>query len=1510
MNKVWSRWARGASAALRRPLAALMAAVLVLGGLLAPIGPAVERAWAAGETAYVHTGREIRYGGGGKTSLFEVQGALGYCSDPMYDTPVSGTYPVKDAKTRPGNSGIAHPIEYLRAVVYYGWGAPGFDRSMWPTTDWDGTQITDDEFYAYTHVLIADHMWRAGEKGLMGTSLKFKRWFCHNILGYAWGTDGWPVTNENAMVFQAYRRGAPTDFRVIELDTGNNSIYTPGRKSQTILSFVPDVTVSFTKLSADSSFTGANPEYSVAGAEYDIFLSRTGEKAGHIVMDAGGHATLRLKPSEYYYAVETKAPKGYKLNTERIEFKTGNSTTEEKLLDDPGRVVLKVQKKDIATNGDAQPGTSLEGAEYKLVDANGNTQIGKTDSKGRLQFKSVPFGKVVVTETKAPTGYKLDPTPHEYYISSENNTATGVFELEPADDFKEAVIAFDLELVKYKDTGAEGSGLQDPARDVKFDIISNTTGEAIGSIVTDERGYASTRGEWFGQGSPTEEVKGAIPYDPKGYTVREDPATTPEGYQPCGDWTIGPDQIADGTTLSYIVDNDFVSSHLQVVKVDAETGQNVALAGFTFQLLDQDKNPISQEVWYPNHTDMTEFTTDETGSVTLPEALRPGTYYIRESATQAPYLLNGEDVKVVIPNIEDLAPVTVVKVADEQAMGRAEVVKTCSEDGTALAGAEFDVVAVEDVVSPDGTVRAVSGEVVDHLVTGEDGRARTKELYLGGGTARYAFVETKAPSGHVLDPTPHELELSFADGATPLVETRVDVGDDPTHVVIQKTDAIGGEALEGAGFALWDRTDEVPVASDDRTSLAIAAPEGADVRAVRVVDEAVVSASAPEGWTLSLLDADGDEIDAGSDGTWPLDQGVYTVRAEGADREPLELELKARTGRGYTVELTEGLLGPSLQCEERNLEWETKLEWSDEDGAHVGFGIDGLHRVTVDGRTVGEVEIDGDTWAEVANGELERVPILLRDGHEPEVKLTDEQGRIDVTHLPAGDYRVVEVSAPAGYLVDATPRDFTIGADGLIGGERVHEIGVADDFTKLDVSKLDATDESELPGAHMAILDEGGEVVDSWVSDGAPHRVEKIAPGRYTLVEEMSPRQYDMAGAVEFEVLATGEVQKVVMHDDPIEISAEVDKRQEIADPTAPDTEADGDGGNKAEVTVSEDGSFDYSVDFRSTSSTWVDEFTVEDALAGASSGVAELTSLTLPVAAQDHDGLLNVWYKTDKTAADYLEDPMPNATLQDGHENPWLADEGVTSEIGEDGRALDYAGWRIWREGASATEAQTLEVSELGLEEGEKVTAIRLEYGRVEEGFTSRTGEWDRDDLKDPHDDLDDVSTSHGGDEMTIQGFADIALEDGQTKRVALDELEKSEDGAGWMLDADGDGAPEFHPFESVVVTEDASAERAPLVLHMRVTDAYAPGTELVNEASVHAYRNGGGDGLEGHDGDLVKQVPKSTTPLLPQTGATPAALTAAAGMVALAALAMIARRRVLSGTTYYTDCFGDRIH
>src|SRR5699024_12306723 len=72
----------------------------------------------------------------------------------------------------------------------------------------------------------------------------------------------------------------------------------------------------------------------------------------------------------------------------------------------------------------------------------------------------------------------------------------------------------------------------------------------------------------------------------------------------------------------------------------------------------------------------------------------------------------------------------------------------------------------------------------------------------------------------------------------------------------------------------------------------------------------------------------------------------------------------------------------------------------------------------------------------------------------------------------------------------------------------------------------------ELPGAKLTILDENGEVVESWTSTEEPHYIEMLPIGKYTLHEESAPEGYLVAEDVAFEVKDTGEIQRVVMKDE------------------------------------------------------------------------------------------------------------------------------------------------------------------------------------------------------------------------------------------------------------------------------------------------------------------------------------------------------------------------------------------
>ena len=93
-----------------------------------------------------------------------------------------------------------------------------------------------------------------------------------------------------------------------------------------------------------------------------------------------------------------------------------------------------------------------------------------------------------------------------------------------------------------------------------------------------------------------------------------------------------------------------------------------------------------------------------------------------------------------------------------------------------------------------------------------------------------------------------------------------------------------------------------------------------------------------------------------------------------------------------------------------------------------------------------------------------------------------------------------------------------------------------DDITKVQISKKDLTTKEELPGAELTLTDEKGNEIDRWISTDAPHYMERLPAGKYTLTEVTAPDGYAIAERVEFEVLPTGEVQTFEMFDDIIKV--------------------------------------------------------------------------------------------------------------------------------------------------------------------------------------------------------------------------------------------------------------------------------------------------------------------------------------------------------------------------------------
>ena len=123
----------------------------------------------------------------------------------------------------------------------------------------------------------------------------------------------------------------------------------------------------------------------------------------------------------------------------------------------------------------------------------------------------------------------------------------------------------------------------------------------------------------------------------------------------------------------------------------------------------------------------------------------------------------------------------------------------------------------------------------------------------------------------------------------------------------------------------------------------------------------------------------------------------------------------------------------------------------------------------------------------------------------------------------SGRYRIVEITAPAGYLLDNTPVDVEFTYEGQQIAWQVVNGTNANLRTSVDISKRDITNGKELPGAQLEIRDADGNLVEGWTSGKVPHTVRGLELEKeYTLTETRAPDGYAEAESIVFKLVQDG----------------------------------------------------------------------------------------------------------------------------------------------------------------------------------------------------------------------------------------------------------------------------------------------------------------------------------------------------------------------------------------------------
>lgn len=788
-----------------------------------------------------------------------------------------------------------------------------------------------------------------------------------------------------------------------------------------------------------------------------------------------------------YRIEEVSAPDGYTQNTQYVEIKVDKNTAYQmdsvsgdaiitvtyenhpvkgKLVIHKSGETLKSFKKDFVYEE-----TSLEGAEFEIyaaediftpdhqVDEQGNRHViyakdtlvktVTTNKNGEAVIKDLPLGKYRVKETKAPSGFALNPDSQEVsFIYKDQNTP----EIEEKLEFSNERQKVELSVEKQDaETGKvlKGAtfGLYNKEAISSGDKVVVKADTLLQEITSNEKG------------------KAAFTLDlPLGrYYVKE--LQAPAGYV-SSDEILEFDATYQGQDVKTIKLKSVKKNRpttVEVTKADITTGTE--LDGASMSVLDKDGNVIDS--W-----------TSVKDSPHVIKRLQVGkTYILREEL--APYgYLRATDVEFTI---SDTAEVQKVKMEDEVPVARllvnkkGEFLDSVSLLDNAkgmiehlfnyvtgnLTDVTFNVYAAEAIRAADGVSADyyAADELVGSITTDGNGIAQMDNLPLG----RYYIVEKETAHGYVLDNEPRYVDLTYRDQDTPLVTYSADWQNARQRVQVEvlKKEKNSDKVLSGAIFGLY--------AADD-----IVSSKGKVLLAKDTLIE------------LKTTDEEG-KIQFVAD--LPVDSRYYIKELAApdgyvTDQEPQEFTFEYQ-GSGTSV-------------------------------AEYAFTFE-------DEQTTVELsKADLTDKKELPGASLK---VTDEDGNTVDEWVSKEEAHIIKGLIVGKKYKMTETKPADGY-VTAESIEFTVE-----NTKEVQKHQMLDDVTKVEISKKDITDSSEVPGAKLIILDKDGKKVESWTSTDKPHMVEKLPVGEYTLREEQAPDGYLIAEDVKFTVKDTGKVQKVKMKD-------------------------------------------------------------------------------------------------------------------------------------------------------------------------------------------------------------------------------------------------------------------------------------------------------------------------------------------------------------------------------------------
>ena len=930
-------------------------------------------------------------------------------------------------------------------------------------------------------------------------------------------------------------------------------------------------------------FTNATPTVLTEDGKTEMFT------------DERGYACSIPIPYGRYIVRETTTPHNFMPVDDFIVTVTENSSTPQVwrvLLDDEFKAKLKIVKQDDETKLPVLLANTefkvydLDAKKYvEQVTTYPNTVVHKsyfTDENGYLILpESLKCGNYRIEEVSAPDGYTQNTQYVE--IKVDKNTAyqmdsvsgdaiiTVTYENHPVKGklvihkSGETLKSFKKDFV-YEETSLEGAEFEIYAAEDIFTpdhqvdeqgnrhvIYAKDT--LVKTVTTDKNGEAVIKDLPLGK-YRVKETK-----TPAGFVLNPDSQEVSFIYK---------DQNTPEIEEKLEFSNERQKVELSVEKQDAETGK--ALKGATFGLYNKEAISSGDKVIVKADTLLQEITSNEKGKAAFTLDLPLGRYYVKELQAPAGYVSSdeilefdatyqGQDVKTIkLKSVKKNQPTTV------------EVTKADITTGTELDGASMSVLDKDGNVIDSWTSVKDSPHVIKRLQVGKTYILR-EELapygYLRATDVEFTISDTaevqkvkmedEVPVARLLVNKKGEFldSVSLLDNAKGMIEHLFNyVTGNLTDVTFNVYAAEAIRAADGVSADYYAADELVGSITTDGNGIAQMdnLPLGRYYIVEKETSHGYVLDNEPRYVDLTYRDQDTPLVTYSAD--WQNARQRVQVEVLKKEKDSDKVLSGAIFGL-YAADDIVSSKGKVLLAKDTLIE----LKTTDEDGKIqfvADLPVDSRYYIkelaAPDGYVTDqepqeftfEYQGSGTSVAEYAftfedeQTTVELSKADLTDKKElpgASLKVTDEDGNTvdewvskEEAHIIKGlivgkKYKMTETKPADGY-VTAESIEFTVE-----NTKEVQKHQMLDDVTKVEISKKDIADSSEVPGAKLIILDKDGKKVESWTSTDKPHMVEKLPVGKYTLREEQAPDGYLIAEDVKFTVKDTGKVQKVKMKD-------------------------------------------------------------------------------------------------------------------------------------------------------------------------------------------------------------------------------------------------------------------------------------------------------------------------------------------------------------------------------------------